>query len=218
MRGTLFMLLACMQAGAAGTEPKLRAEEYPQHVRLANGGVLAIEFHGRGIPAAKGGVFLPAHVAVEAAYYPPAGEKVELRGGQFLLRIDRMKLGIPPETPGMVAASLKYGDWEQRRGLEVEGAAGPVVVGPRGPARRFPGGPGSPDPPRGPADPGKDKPDPQELEAGAVKEFALNEGETRQVVAGYLYYRWGGNLRKIKQLTLDFSGPGGPASISIPLK
>lgn len=118
----------------------------------------------------------------------------------------------------MVAASLKYGDWEQRRGLQVEGGVGPVVVGPRGPTRRFPGGPGSPDPPRRPVDPDKDKPDPQDLEAEAVKEFALTEGETRQVVAGYLYYRWGGNLKKVKTLTLDFSGPGGPASITISLK
>lgn len=212
------MLLACLHAGAAGTEPKLRPEEYPQHVRLANGGALGIEYHGRGIPAAKGGVFLGAHLAIEIAYYPPPDEKIDLRGSHFLLRLDKMKLGIPPETPGMVAASLKYGDWEQRRGLQVEGAAGPVVLGPRGPARRYPGGPGSPDPPRRPAGPDQDKPGPQELEAEAVKDFALSEGETRQVVAGYLYYRWGGNLRKVKKMTLDFSGPGGPVSISIPLK
>lgn len=211
------MLLACCQAGASGTAPKLRAELYPRHVRLANGGALAIEFHGRGIPAAKGGVFLNSHIAIEVAYYPPAGEKVELRGGQFLLRIDNMKLGIPPETAGMVGASLKYGEWERRQGLEVEAGAGPVVLGsPGGQAQRRPGGIGNRAPPRRPAGPGRDEPDPREIEAAAVNEFALVEGETRQVVAGYLYYRWGGNLKKIRKLTLDFSGPGGPASISIP--
>lgn len=215
MRGILLLLAASSLALASGTEPRLRAEEYPRHVALPGGGGLGIEYHGRGIPAAKGGVFLGAHVVLEVAYYPPAGQKAELRGSQFLLRIDKMKLGIPPEPPGMVAASLKYSEWEGARGLQVE--AGPVILRPGGGSRRLPGGPQNPEPRRRPGARDDGKPDPQDLEAEAVKEFAFPEGETRQTVAGYFYYKWGGNLKKMKKLALDYSGPGGPAKIEIPL-
>lgn len=215
MRALLLLIAASGAAFASGTEPRLRAAEYPAHIELPGGGSLGLQYHGRGIPTAKGGVFLGAHIVLEVAYYPPAGEKAELRGGHFLLRIDRMKLGIPPETPGMVAASLKYSDWEGPRGLQVE--AGPVILRPGGGSRRLPGGPQNPDPARrtGARDDGRA--DPQDLEAGAVQEFAFPEGETRQAVAGYLYYKWGGNLKKMKKLALDYSGPGGPAKMDIPL-
>ncbi len=63
-----------------------------------------------------------------------------------------------------------------------------------------------------------EKPDPQDVEADAVKQLAFPEGDTTQVVAGYLYYRWGGNLKKMKKLVLDYSGPGGPVSLEIPLR
>jgi hypothetical protein len=116
----------------------------------------------------------------------------------------------------MVAASLKYADWDGPRGLQAEGGIGPIVVRPRTPAPRYPGGPPQ-QPPRRPGVQGEDQPDPQERDAQAVVELAFPEGETRQPAAGYLYFRWGKRLKDIKTLTLDFSGPGGPAAIRIPL-
>lgn len=217
MRSLVVLLAMAAPAFAGGIEPRLRPADYPVHAPLPGGGFLAIEYHGRGLPAAKGGVFLGAHIVLEVAYFPPEKGKTEVRGGHFALKIDKMKHGIGPETPGMVAASLKYSDWEQRRGLEV--GAGPIVYGPGGQSRRFPGGPSTPEPRRAPRSDGEpEKPDPQDLEADAVKELAFPEGETTQVVAGYLYYRWGGNLKKMKKLVLDFSGPGGPVSLEIPLR
>jgi len=219
MRGLTVSLLACAAAFGAGLDPKTRAEDYAHSVKLPGGGALGVEFHGRGLPDAKGGVFLGWHIVLEVAYYPAQGETVNLRGGQFLLKIDKMKIGIQPETPGMVAASAKYSGWEQQRGLQVEGAAGPIVYGPGGGRRRFPSGPAEPEPTsRRVPQVGEQKPDPQELEAAAILDLALTEGETSQVVAGYLYYRWGGNLKKIKKLTLEFTGPGGPATFEIPMK
>jgi hypothetical protein len=219
MRGLIVLLAMAGAAQAGGVEAKARAQDYPQHIALPDGGAVGFEYHGRGAPAAQGGVFFGNHIVLEVAYFPPKDTLAEVRGGHFLLKIDKMKFGIGPESPGMVAASLKYADWEQRRGLEV--GAGPVVYRPDGrPSRRFPGGPAEPEPRRMPDVTGGDqeRPDPQEQEAEAVKTVALPEGPTRQVVAGYLYYRWGGNLKKMKKLVVEYAGAGGPAEVEIPLR
>lgn len=219
----LFGFACAVAAFAGGIEPRPKPSDYPHHLPLADGGAIGFEYHGRGVPAAPGGgspVFLGEHIVLEVAYFPPKDVKNTLRGGNFLFRIDKMKHGFAPEPPSMVAASLKYSEWGPRRGLEVQ--AGPVIIGPpgTGQSRRFPGDQTRP-PSRGPTTTttrSDDKPDPQDLEAAAVIEAAFPEGETGQAVAGYFYYRWGGNLKKMKRLVLEFTGPGGPATFEIPLR
>lgn len=219
---TLTLLLACaaLLPAQTGLDPRPRPQDYSHHAALPGGGFVAFDYHGRGIPSSKNGVILGVHLVIEAAWFPAPGQTAEIRGSHFLLKIDKMKHGIAPETAGMVAASLKYADWEQARGLQVEGGAGPVVYGPGRPSRRFPDEPGDDREARRRRVPraGDDKPDPQLTEAETVTTLAFPEGLTSQVVSGYLYYRWGGSLKKIKKLTLDFVTPGGAVSIPIQLR
>src|SRR5262249_8754330 len=142
-------------------------------------------------------ITIPDYVIVEVAVYPVKGRSVVVSHQDFTLRINGKKTPIFPQTPGMVAASVKYEDWERRP--TVIGAAGAggadVVLGRPRATERFPGDPRPrqerlPNPPRAP------EPDDRSGVDKAVKRkpeevivaCALHEGEIVTPIRGTLYY------------------------------
>jgi hypothetical protein len=159
---------------------------------------------------------------IEAALFP-AGVAIPVSAGQFTLRLNG-KRTLLPQTPGIVAASLKYPDWEQRPTLVADAGAGNagVTIGQPPAVERFPGDPRPqqrrmPAPPRAPAPEHQQQREPEQ----AVQphelaiEAALPEGETKHPVAGFVYFAFKGKTKGLKLIELLYRGPSGSAVLRL---
>jgi hypothetical protein len=216
---TLLALCAATALLTAGTEPKASAADYPAH---ATAGKCAIgaEYLARLIPAPDGGFSSGDYIVVEVAVYPPKGVTLPMRASDFRLLFNGTRREIQPQTPGIVAASLKYPDDEGRRGLQSVVGVGPIVLGPRQDRTpRFPGDPrGNPPTPAPPQVPSESKPDASDsprADYEAVGRYALHEGEADTAVSGLLYYGWKDKLSKLKRIDLVWDGACGRVTVKI---
>lgn len=153
------------------------------------------EFCGHSVPFAGTTYFTADHIVVEIEILPDKSTPIHLTSGEFRMRINRGKDLLTPETPGMLAASLKYSDWSQRPQLEAQ--AGPVILGRPRQQSRFPGDtrPGQP-PNRS-----DDRPT-AKTDAEAVIEAALPEGTTLGPTKGLVYFPYRGKLKGLKTIEL----------------
>lgn len=190
----------------AGTEPKAKPEEYPVHGRA---GEIAIgaEYMVQSIATPRATFIAKDYLVVEVAAFPPRTGAM-IRASDFTLRVNGAKQELLTQTPGMVAASLKYEDWGRQRGITAQ--AGPVIIGPRA-SSRFPGDARQPLPRPAPA-PESAAPE-VEQEAvdpsDAIDAAALNEGPARQPRSGYLFFPYTGKLTKIKTVELVYRPESG---------
>lgn len=141
------------------------------------------------------------YLLVEVGVYPVGETTVLLQ--RFTLRING-KNDLLPQTPGMVAGSLKYPDW--RRKPQIVGSAGPVIFGGPQATGRFPGDPRgrNPAPRPNPAPMGKEV---EPIDYGdLLSRNALPEGRTKRAVDGYIYFAYDGKLKSIKSVELLVDG------------
>jgi hypothetical protein len=139
------------------------------------------------------------YLLVEVGVFPEGETNVNLQ--RFTLRVNGKNL-LVPQTPGIVAGSLKYPDWSSKPTLEA--GVGPVILGRRQPVARFPGDRRETVPQREPiARESETKPiDYTELLARA----ALPEGRTKRPVAGYVFFAFDGKLKSIRTVELLVDG------------
>lgn len=219
---TAVMVCAC--AWAQGTRPKTGAAEYAAHADLKDGAIGA-ENLGHSLAAAKGVTLVRDYLVVEVALYA-RNAPVKMRNEQFLLRINGRKAALGAQTAGMVAASLKYPDWESRPTLVAGGGIGNagVVFGQPDPVERFPGDhrPAeqrrpvpNPVPPAPTDSSGVEQAAPEPVE-DVVNHLALPEGDIRPPVSGYLFFPFKDKLKSIKTLDLVYEGPLGAATLRLP--
>jgi hypothetical protein len=192
---------------------RLKASDYPAHITLP-GVEIGAEYMVHSIPAERGGYFAKEFLVVEVAIFPAAHDSLKISSGQFTLRINK-KLVLLAQSPGMVAAALKYPDWEQRPQMTAQ--AGPLIYGaPQ--VGRFPGDPTQPRPLPTPRVP--DQTDSSNVEQrpalpieDAIARAALPEGRMAEHVKGCLFFRFEGKLKSIKSLDLIYDpGSGAPAA------
>ena len=197
-----------------GTTPKVKAEEYPVH-GAAGAVTLGADYTVHSLSLAGDLFIAPDYLVVEVALYGKADEKFEVNAGRFTLRVNGKKSVLLPQSPGMVAASIKYADWEMRRGVEMSAGVGDadVVLGRPRPTERFPGDPrpGQERLPQPPQAPEQENRSGMEKQAkvkpeDAVVAAALPEGTVRGPVSGYLYFAYKGKAGKIKSLELLYDG------------
>lgn len=156
------------------------------------------EFCGHTVPHKGTTYFTSDYIVVEVEVLPDKGNPLNLTSGQFRLRLNGKKDGLLPETPGMVAGSLKYDDWTQRPRLE--GQAGPVIMGGPRQQPRFPGD-RQPQPLPG-GNPANENQEPKTTDAEAVIEAALPEGLTLGPTKGLVYFPYRGKLKSLKSVHL----------------
>ena len=206
MRLSLAAALGSM-ALFAGTEPKAKPEEYPVHARSGDT-TIAAEYMVQSISTPKASFIAKDYLVVEVAVFPPRTGTM-IRASEFTLRVNGAKQELMTQTPGFVAASLKYDDWTRQRGVVAQ--AGPVIIGPRA-SGRFPGDNRHPMPRRQPAP--EDAAPEVEREtidpSDAIDAAALNEGPARQPRSGYLFFPYTGKLTKIKSVELNYRPESGP--------
>ncbi len=157
------------------------------------------EFCGHSVPHSGTTYFTADYLVVEVEVLPDKGSPIRLGASQFRLRLNGRKELLPSESPGMVAGSLKYGDWNQRP--QVGAQAGPVILG--GPRQdpRFPGD-RQPDTGRPAPRTNAAEKEPPKTDAEAVVEAALPEGPTLGPTKGLVYFPYRGKMKSLKSIEL----------------
>jgi hypothetical protein len=215
----LFLLafLASAMLLAQGTTPKANASDYPAHAAVGDF-TLAAEYLVHSIPAPEGSFFTEDYLVVEAAFFGPPLARVKMSAEHFTLRINGRKAPLMTQSPGIVGASLKYPDWEQRP--TVTASAGPVILGGPVPVERFPGDPNArrgPAPPRVPEseNPGGQAKEPAMPIEERIQRAALPEGEHVAPAGGLLFFPFRGKTKSIRSLELLYDGPAGKVSLKL---
>jgi hypothetical protein len=211
------LLFAGLLSAETGVKPRPAPADFPVHEDakpVAIGAEFMVHSFGRDSERYVNEDYL----TVEVGVYPANGTPILVGGSQFTLRINGKKDVLSPVTPSMVAASLKYPDWEQRP--QTEAQAGPVTIGrpqngPRFPGDNRPAQGRLPDPPQSaseqsPAGPTHVAP------SVLVREVALQEGEHKFPTGGYLYFRYRGKIKSIRSLELVYNN--GTESITLRLR
>jgi hypothetical protein len=194
--------------------------DYKASVR-AGTHTVAADFQAHTVPAPSGSFLVRDYVVLEIAVFPDRKESFVFDTGKFSLRMNGKKSLILAQTPGMVAASLKYPSWEQTRGAVATAGVGDagVILG-RDTSARFPGDRRAPQPPIGtpPRIPGPESGIEKEPEVPAwdwVTRLAWEDGPVKGPAAGLLYFPYKGNLAKIMTLELILSVPDGEISLRL---
>lgn len=205
-----FLLWCCsgVMFAQSGTTPKQKPEEYEAHAEAHNARIGA-EFLVHSFSRGEETFIASDYLVVEVALFPPKGETIVVRAGDFRLRINGKRQLLPPQTPGMVAASLQHPEWRTTPTMEADagiGDKGVIIGGPPRNRNPFPGsvppGQGPVNLPRAPApDAGLDLP-PRVKPAELVVETALPEGECHSARSGFLYFAYKGKIGSIKTLEL----------------
>jgi hypothetical protein len=191
--------------------PRSKPADYPVHARVA-GNEIGVEYLVRSIPTEKGVYFSKDYLVIEVAVFATSKTAVTISADQFRLRLNK-KNELVPQSPGFVAASLKYPDWEERPGATATAGAGnaTINIGGRAPTSRFPGDErGSrpwPTPPV-PTDPSGgtvDREPPPSIDT-LIAKAALPEGPAASLVKGCLFFPYVKKTTAIKSLELIFDG------------
>lgn len=198
------ILGAALSPAEIGTTPKPKPEDYPAEVKSA-GLTIAAEYLLHTAANARQSFVVPDYLVVEVAVYPAKGQRVVVSNGLFTLRINGKKQELSAQAPGMVAAALKYADWESRHALEVQ--AGPIVLGRQRTGPRFPGD-NRPDTGR-PAGTSQTTENSQYGDRNltgpdAVTEWAFPDGEHGAPASGFVYFAFKGKPKSIRSLELIF--------------
>ena len=228
MRTSATAFLFLLSGGALQADritPKAAPADYPVHTRIGSVQIAA-DFLVHSIIGSDHDqmFFARDFLVVEVAFYPDAGVRYRVDTPQFTLRLNGKKSVLMPESASTVAYSIKYADQSAHPTLEAAGGVGGVLVGvgppPTGP--RFPTDPtGGPYPnqvpPRAPGatDPNVPQPARASLEE-VIQQTALEDGEKSAAIAGYLFFAYSGNVKKLKSVELLYdSGANGTSTLRL---
>ena len=93
-------------AGLAFAQPRDKASDYPEHVKLADREI-GVEYLVHSVPVERGVLLASDYLVVEVAVFPLTLAGVTVSSSQFTLRINGKKTPVYPQSTGMVAASMK---------------------------------------------------------------------------------------------------------------
>ena len=205
-----FAALSASLLAQSGTTLRPKPSDYPVMAK-GEGYTLAGEYMVRSFGQHNEMFTTDDYLVVEIAVFADKGRSLTVKLDQFRLKVNG-KEGLHPQIPQIVAGSLRYPDWDIRRGPQAEVGVGPVILGRRQPEPRFPGDPGGARRYPGPA------PRPEHEGAGAketkpadvaVVEYSLPEGLVNTGMSGYIYFAYRGKPSKIKKLELVHQVEGG---------
>jgi hypothetical protein len=193
--------------------PREKPSDYPVHLSLPALD-LAAEYLVHSLPSPKGVLFIKGYLIVEVAAYPTNLAGGEWKTSQFTLRINKKGGPITPESPGTVAASIKYPDWQQRPTATAQvGVDDKNVVFGQPTVGRFPGDPTTskplPSPVPEPESPTGEGREPELTIDQICLRQALHDGPYRKPVNGFLYFPFAGKLKSIHTLELIYESADG---------
>jgi hypothetical protein len=189
-----FLLAALAIAASLGAvEVKNTPADYPVQGAAADF-AFGAEYMANTFTAEGQWITVDDHLVIEIGVFPKGEANIDLR--RFTLRING-KVLLLTQTPGMVAASLKYPDWNSKPVMIAN--AGPIIVGRPPAVERFPGdrreqrrGPGQVVEDGGP-----------KVDYGAlIGNAGLPEGKRIRPAAGFLYFPYDKKLKGIRTVEL----------------
>lgn len=225
MRLTFWFLVLAGACWPQGTTPKANPGDY----RAKASGAMAdygIEYQVRTVSTGRTSFLTDDYLVIEVAVYPRPDQKARVDPRNFTLSLNGKGRDLLAQTPGIVAASFKYPDWESRPELTATAGVGDrgIILGRRPMTERFPGDPRPRQrrlpqvPAEGAGQPAgaleEDAPDP----GAVVQNLSLPEGETDRPVAGYIFFPYRGRLGAIKEVNLRISEPGGGDVLPVRLR
>jgi hypothetical protein len=190
---------ACIVEAQNATANRQKAAEYPVSAS-AERVQIGAEFLVHAIPSQSGYYFAKNFLVVDVGMFPRELHTLKVSANQFTLRLNGHEPALTAQSPGMVAASLKYPDWGMPNGVSVSGDVGGIGMSTdRRPVGRFPGDPNAPAP-----DPNNESgPDYQ------LSIVALPDAFSAQPVRGCVFFESAIKPKKIKSVELDWTGPAG---------
>ncbi len=181
-------------------DPRAKPADYPAHAQSAHVAIGA-EYLVHSFSNGRQTFFVPDYLVVDTAVYPQG--KLTIQQGHFQLRVNGTQR-LNPVAPSMVGYSLQNPDFRNPGMAQQQ--------------PRFPGDPGGtrPLPPAQAPDPSQS--DPQAAPESALESLtrtALPEGEFHSPQSGFLYFEYGGKIKKIKTLDLVYSDDAGELVVKL---
>jgi hypothetical protein len=202
-------LVACavLVVGQSATADRQKAADYPVSAS-AGRAELGAEFLVHNIPSSRGYYFAKSYLVVDVGVFPKPGGVLKVSAGQFTLRLNGGGVPLVAQSPGMVAASLKYPDWEEPTGFSGSASAGNIGItnAPR-PVGRFPGDSRGQGPGETVTSNPEDEPDHQ------LALVALPDTSSERPVKGCVFFASDIKAKKIKSLDLEWTGPAGENAV-----
>lgn len=202
--------------------PRSQPSDYPAHAQFP-GFQIGAEYLVHNIPLEQGEYWAKDYLVVEVLILPAQHETVNLTSTQFMLRINGNKSPVYADSPGAVAADVKYPDWQTHPNLSVAAGIGDagVVIGVPPVVGRFPDDPTGAPPKPMPQDPNGETPygvtRARSLPIDqAILNAALPEGRAEKPVKGCLFFPFTKKLKSIKALDLVYD-PGSSSTASLSL-
>jgi hypothetical protein len=211
----LLILVACasLAAGQSATADRQKAADYPVSASAGQADVGA-EFLVHNIPFAHGYYFAKGYLVVDVGVFPKPGGAQKVSAGQFTLHLNGDSSILVAQSPGMVAASLKYPDWSGESsglsgGATVGNGVGDIGINSQTrPVGRFPNDPRGKSPDDGTVNPNQDDaPDHQ------ISLVALPDASSDRPIKGCVFFASDIKAKKIKSLALEWTGPAGDHAI-----
>src|SRR5260370_38504545 len=166
---------------------------------------IGVEYLLNSIALDKGMYIAKGHLVLEVSIFPSTQAGVNVSSSQFTLRVNHKTI-LDPDSPGAVASSLKYPDWQTRPTMTAQAGAGSgsVILGAPPPVARFPGDHRAdrPSVPRVPAqqDPtGEPKAAEQPIET-PIAIAALPEDPSQKPSKGFLFFPFSGKTKSYRVL------------------
>jgi hypothetical protein len=202
----LFVALAVpvfLQGQATGLPPRAAPGDYQAQAK-AGTVTIAAEFKGHAVPTPDKTLTTEDFVVVELGLFGPPDARLRLSIEDFSLRINGKKAPLPSQPFGLVTKNLKDPDWVPPESSAPKSKGG--FGGGGG------GAAGQNDPP--PAPP-KVPIELQRAMAQRTQKAALPEGDRALPQAGLIFFQYRGKADSIKSIELVYSGPAGPATLTL---
>ncbi len=215
------LALALSPALLAQDAPRSKISDYPVHAKLP-AMEIGVEYLLNGIALDKGMYIARNHLVLDVAIFPSTQSGVNVSSSQFALRVNNKTI-LYTDSPGAVASSLKYPDWQTHPNATAQAGVGngSVILSAPPPVARFPGDRRADRPPSVPR---VEQPDPsgEPKAAGQPIETqiaiaALPEGQSQKLVKGLLFFPFSGKTKSIRSLDLIYDGGESGLKTTIPL-
>ncbi len=214
------LALALLHLLIAQDSPRSKISDYPVHAKLP-AMEIGVEYLLNSIALDKGMYIARDHLVLEVAIFPSTQAGVNVSSSQFTLRVNNKTI-LYTDSPGAVASSLKYPDWQTHPSATAQAGVGngSVILG-APPVARFPGDHRAD---RTPSVPRVEQPGPSGEPKAAERPIetqiaiaALPEGPSQKPVKGLLFFPFSGKTKSIRSLDLIYDGGESGVKTTIPL-
>jgi hypothetical protein len=189
-------------AGTKGIPPRATPADYQSQAQ-AGKITIAAEFTGHALPTFEGPLTTEEYIAVETAFFGPAGEHLKIAAADFSLRVNGKKTPLPSQPYGLTFTSLRDPEWVPP---EPAAAKSKTSFGGSGQGQGDAGAPPAPVKIPIPV---------QRAMAQRVQRASLPEGERALPQAGLIFFKYRGKTENIESLELLYEGPAGKATVNL---